>query len=981
MRRQLSGKKILSASTLLFASLTAFGCVGDKDAPSAGLPPQNVSITISPKVLTLPTGGEHQFSTSVSGSGNTTVNWTILEGAVGGVISSTAAGNDEKTPDGTFQNKGLYTAPISPGIYHIVATSQIDPSKTATATVTVSTALNASFGSNGTAERVAFGGIDTIKAMAVQSDGKLVVGGESLDGTRTNFALARYLPDGSIDPSFGLNGIVMTDFGGSAVINALAIQADGKIVAGGNTDTFQFSAFALARYHTDGTLDTTFGPSSNGKITARPGSLDNRLNALELQGDKILVGGVSFQPLATFVSGGKDTFTLMRFQADGSVDTTFGTDGNGIVKTLFENMSGTKLASEMITLAIQPTGEIVAGGWAVVAGQDFALARYDSNGNLDTSFSGDGMVITSISTGIEQVNALMFQPTGEIVAGGFALNFFALVRYDASGNLDTSFNGSGILTTSIGSGGSASIHSLFFDSNRITAGGISFNGINNSEFTLARYDLTGTLDATFGAGGIVTTPVSTGVDGIQAMQLASDKILAAGFSSDGPRVNFALARYDAANGNLDTGFDTDGLATTAIGSGSEEINALAIQATGEIIAAGFSFGINNIKNKAFALTRYDAGGSLDTSFGPLGRVTTSISGGVNTGDDVINTVAIQTDGKIVVGGSARPVTTHDFALARYLPNGTLDTTFGSTLSGVETLSNTAGDETINALALQSNGKIVVGGTALTGGNDNFIVGRYNANGTLDTSFATGGIATTQIGTGSSMAEAMVIQQSDGKIVLAGSSEVVRVENDGSQTTTFDFALARYNVDGSLDTNGDADPGTHFDTDGIVTTPIGTGNDFAKAIKIQADGKILVGGTIFSSTVPEQFALVRYNPDGSLDTGFGSNGIVITPFGSVDLPRGAQPFAMAIQASDGKILVGGFSTGMSTSRDFSLVRYNPDGTLDAGFGVDGIEISPFSTQIDEIHALTLLTDGTILAGGFLTDDNGENTDFHLAAYTP
>ncbi|VAX30947.1 hypothetical protein MNBD_NITROSPIRAE01-42 [hydrothermal vent metagenome] len=946
----MSRKKILPVIILLLLSLSVVGCMDDKNTPSSAISPQKVSVTINPETLTLPAGGERKFSASVSGSGNTAVDWIIQE----------AAG-------GTISNQGLYTAPLSPGTYHVVVNSKIDPSKTASAMITVSSTLNASFGTNGTVT-TAFGGIDTIKAMALQSDGKRVVGGASLDGTKTDFALARYHVNGTLDTSFGQNGVVTTSFGGSAGINALAIQADGKIVAGGNTDEFQNGAFALARYLADGTLDPTFGPSLSGKITTAPGSQNNRLNALKMQGNKILVGGVSLETPTGFVINAREVFTLMRFQADGSLDTTFGPDGNGTVKTLIANGS-----AEIMALEIQPNGEILAGGRFFLTVNNFVVARYDSNGSLDTSFSGDGIVVTSIGGGSEQVNALLIQPTGEIVAGGSSLNSFAIVRYTASGVEDTTFSGDGIVRTGIGSGGVERIHSLVFDTanNRIIAGGVSFNGANNSEFTLAGYDSVGTLDSGFGTGGIVTTPISAGADGIQAMHLESETIIATGFASNSPRIDFALARYDI-NGVLETGastlgFDPTGFVTTAIGGGSDEINTLAVQADGKIIAAGSSFGINNVKNKDFSLARYEADGSLDTTFGVSGRVTTGISGTQSTGHDVIHAIAIQpVDGKIVVGGSAfqgNIGASDDFALARYMPDGTLDTSFGTSLNGIETRISTVGNEVINGLALQSDNKIVVAGTAFTGSNHNFIVGRYNTNGTLDTGFATSGIGTTQIGMGNSFAEAMVMQNND-MFLLAGS-----VGNG----TNFDFALARYNANGSLDAT--------FGNNGIVTTPIGTGHDFAKTIKIQADGKILVAGTVFSAALPGQFALARYNANGSLDTGFGNNGIVMTPLGNTQTPRAAHVFDLAIQTSDGKIIAGGFSSGVVNSRDFTFIRYNTNGTVDTSFGVDGIEISPFSPQIDEIHALDVLSDGTILAGGLISNDNGENTNFHLAAYTP
>lgn len=942
MGTRLSNGLAPSFIVLSLVMLALSGCISDNTPPASDVTPQPLSIQVSPSASALPTGGETKFSASVSGSGNTAVTWSIQEGAAGGAV----------TP------KGDYTAPASTGTYHVIATSQADPNKSASATIMVSSALDAAFGATGKMS-TAIGGIDTINALEIQADGKILVAGASLNGVKTDFALARYMSDGTLDSTFGTNGIVVTPLGGSAEINALSIQPDGKIIAGGDTDTISSSAFALARYHANGTLDISFGHFGSGIVTETPGVIDNRLNALKLQGDKILVGGISSVPIDTTIpSGIRTAFTLMRFQANGSVDSLFGPNGDGIVKTVVQP-SGTKLSGEINALALQSTGEIVVAGRVFPggsAGQNVAVLRYDSNGTLDTTFGTGGFVNTDIASN-EQTHTLLIQPDGKILVGGSAQNSFALLRYTTTGVLDTTFDTDGIVTTTIGSGGTASIRSFFFDNNQITVGGISFNGANNSEFTLARYSVSGALDTTFGTGGILRTSVSTGLDEMHAMQRVSGKIVAAGFAADGLRVNFALARYDATTGGLDPAFGTGGLVTTAIGNGDDEIKALAVQTDGKIIAAGFSFGANNVRNKDFALARYDANGVLDTSFGVSGRAITSIS----SGHDVIHALAVQPDGKIIVGGTAfsgGANGTDDFALARYNTNGGLDTTFGSNFNGVVQLANSTGHERIHAVALQGDGKIVVAGEAFTGSNYRFILARYLSSGSLDTGFGTNGIATTQIGSGSSFGKAMLIQP-DGKILLAGTSD------SGSD---FDFALARYNTNGSLD--------TAFGTDGIVTTPVGTGHDFANEMKLQADGRIVLAGVTFSDSAPEQFALVRYNTDGTPDTGFGSSSIVTT-----SIQQGSQPFALAIQPSDGKIVAGGFSIGTLNNRDFTLVRYLTTGTLDPDFAQGGIEISPFSSGMDEIHALAVLSDGKILAGGGAEHGSRGGMDFHLARYTP
>ena len=169
------------------------------------------------------------------------------------------------------------------------------------------------------------------------------------------------------------------------------------------------------------------------------------------------------------------------------------------------------------------------------------------------------------------------------------------------------------------------------------------------------------------------------------------------------------------------------------------------------------------------------------------------------------------------------------------------------------------------------------------------------------------------------------------------------------------------------------------TNGIVTTPIGTGHDLANVLALQSDGKIVVGGGTLTGDPKGVFALARYNADGSLDTSFGGNGIVTTLVGAAG-NNDSQITALSIQ-SDGKIVAGGFVLNVKNSRDFAIARYNTDGSLDTTFGASGKEISPFSTSIDEVHGLTLQSDGKIIAAGVAFNSNNTNADFIAARYHP
>lgn len=909
---------------LILATGFLSGCLEDKVAPESDVEPTVVAVSVSPATLTLPTGGSAVFTASLTGSGNTVVNWSIQEGSSGGSVSS----------------KGLYTAPDFSGTFHVVATSVVDPEKIATATVVVSSLLDATFGLNGKVQ-TAFGGNDRVNALKLQSDGKILAAGFSLNGTKNNFALVRYNADGSLDTSFGLNGKVTTDLGSASEAQAMAIQTDGKIVLGGFVLTGIKSKFALVRYHRDGTLDTAFGVG--GQVTTSVGSTSGsggKMRALVIQSDgKIVAGGFSFLS--------QNDFTLSRYNTNGALDTTFGT--GGVVRTDFGG-------SELNGLALQTDGKIVASGFAgglTNPGlRDFALARYSVNGTLDMSF-GTGGKVSVIENRAQESKSLLIQANGKILAGGYSANpsnnDFALARFNSDGSLDTTFDNDGKVTTTIGSG-SEQVNSLHVLSDgKIVAVGYSSNGTDN-DFALARYNANGTLDTAFDGDGKLTTAIGSGADEARGLLIQSDgKIVAGGFTLSSLRTDFALARYNT-DGSLDSTFDVDGSLTTTIGDGNDEIKAIGVQSNGNVIAAGSAFGVAGNLNNDFALARYNSGGILD------GRTSTAIG----TKDDIAQALVIQSDDKIVVGGVAFMTSTNDFALVRYLADGTLDTTFDT--DGKLTTAIGTGNDAINALALQGDGKIVAAGTAFIGVNNNFALARYTSAGVLDTTFDGDGKLSTAVGTGSSFGKAVQVQ-SDGKILVAG------MASNGSD---FDFALVRYNTNGSLDTT--------FDTDGMVMTPVGSGHDVANAMMIQSDGKILVVGGTITGTPAGVFSIVRYNTDGSLDSGFGLGGIVTAVIGDAG-NNDSQALAVLAQ-SDGKIVVGGFVYSVENNRDFALARFLADGSLDPTFGTGGKEISPLGAGIDEVHGLLIQSvDGKIVAGGAVFNANNENSDFALTRYLP
>jgi len=390
--------------------------------------------------------------------------------------------------------------------------------------------LDASFGTGGRVITNIEGNFDFARGVVVQPGGKIIAAGVALGDRGSDFGLTRYNSDGSLDASFGANGIVTTDFGGSFEgAWSVAIRADGKIVAAGLTSISGVTKFALARYNIDGRLDASFG--TGGRVTTGfPGAsvANGFCVALQPDGKVVVAGWTNFD-------GGAD-FALARYDSAGTLDASFGTGGRVI--TAFADSQG---LAGVFSIALQPDGKIVAAGGAKLDGKyDFTLARYNSNGTLDAGFGTGGRVVTDFGGSDDGAEAVALQQDGKIVAAGFARGVdFALARYNGDGTLDTSFGTGGRVITDFAGFSDTAYAVAVQPDGKIVASGSA--GIINTgfDFALARYNRDGTLDASFGK---VTTDFAAGTDQAFAVAVQADgKIVAAG-QSDGRR---ALARYEA----------------------------------------------------------------------------------------------------------------------------------------------------------------------------------------------------------------------------------------------------------------------------------------------------------------------------------------------------------------------------------------------------------------------------------------------------
>ena len=367
------------------------------------------------------------------------------------------------------------------------------------------------------------------------------------------------------------------------------------------------------------------------------------------------------------------------------------------------------------------------------------------------------------------------------------------------------------------------------------------------------------------------------------------------------------------NGSLDLSFSGDGKQTVAFdlnGFKADVATNVAIQSDGKIVVVGYVD--QGSGDYDFAVARLNPDGSLDSSFSGDGKQTVAFDLSSNV-RDVAGAVAIQSDGKIVVVGTAeRSSGNSDFAVARLKSDGTLDNTFSG--DGKQIVAFDLGDDRddeANDVAIQSDGKIVVVGTARRGVSDtDFAVARLNANGILDNSFSGDGKQTIPFQSGYDTANGVAIQ-ADGKIVVVGTSDQATI----IATANYDIAVARLKTDGTLDSSfsGDGKQIIAFD----LNSEDEDDEDGAKGVAIAADGKIVVVGYAQKDVFNFDFAVVRLNANGTLDATFDGDGKRVVAF---DL-GGAQfdaAYDVAIQ-SDGKIVVVGSIGGAASNQDFGIIR--------------------------------------------------------------
>ena len=809
----------------------------------------------------------------------------------------------------------------------------------------------------------------SVVCIAVQSDGKAVIGGTfasfpipnvAADATVTRTVrnrLARVNTDGTIDATFDPNA--------NSIVNTLAIQSDGKILVGGAFTTFQPNGAAdwtlrkyAARLNADGTLDATF----NLDLDERSG---NNVTLLRLQADgKILMCGgfLSLQPIGATARINRSHF--IRLNAAGTLDAAFNPAASG------------PAPGTINTIAIQVDGKIVvAGAFADLGGASTPnIARFTPEGTLDTGFSR--------ATGADgAINAVALRPN----TAGLTPQLPGFAWLDATGALRTTFRpGSNVQLS-----GQVSCFAFQTDGSLILGGSFS-NLAGGTTNNLIRFNPDGSLDTSF-------TPAPDGpVDAIW-VQLNGRILIAGGFTNVSATLRNRVARLNS-DGSLDA-FDPNA---------NGRVSTVMEQPNGQILLAGqfttlqpngftnttttTATSTANDKNSTTTVTNADGSTTTTTVTVASGTTTTTIVNSKGqtpvtrnylarvTGDgdidtafnpnpgSVVNAVVVQSDGKIVFGGLFTTVAPTVTTTTTTTPNagsstttktnadGSTTTTTISTTSGTTTTSVTTSstrnflarvnaadgsldttydpnpNAAVNALALQPDGKVLVGGQfTLMGTTPRNNIARINTDGGTDAAFDPN--ANAQV--------TAIAVQPDGRILLSGAFTTIQPAGAAALTRS---GLARVTAAGALDSAFDPNP-----------------NGFVIALGGRSDGSVLLTGT-FTALQPGGVmyvggafgnlggiaarGLVALNSDGSAYSGFAPN-----PNGDVN--------ALLIQP-DGKLVVGGTFTNIAGATRNRIARFNADGTLDTAFNPN---------LSGAVRSLALQPDGKILAGGAFTGASG------------
>jgi uncharacterized delta-60 repeat protein len=722
----------------------------------------------------------------------------------------------------------------------------------------------------------------SLRDLALAPDGKIV----GLAATASDSFLFRLNTDGTLDtdtdsvPSshFDHDGIAHLNFGNhSEFWNRIAVAADGSVVAVGNvTPTVSDSPVAaVARFTPLGVADTSFDGDGLRTVSLGTALSSGQDIGIDPNTGRIVItstarGGASFQPAVA---------VARLLPADGALDNSF--SGDGKVLVLLDQDGGAPIA-----MVVQPNGKIV-----IAARHDIQtnavdrpmFLRFTSGGVLDSTFASGG-ILESTATDSLDPRTLLAAGGGSLVSTATGFGGLGVMRITSGGVLDSTFGTGGVVRQG-GPGDGSSIKAALTTGGSILLLGEATLGAAASDLFVLKLTSSGAPDDTFAAG--VKAQLHDFGNGTAANAVAvagSGRILLAGGRQTDSGRDFVI-RGVLPNGYSDPTFGFNGETAVDFGTTSEEAFAVAPAGGGQVVAAGCA-DCDGIAPD-FAVARFDADGQPDGSFGTDGLV--RLTFGTNLAENA-TAVAVQGNGKVVVAGSV----SGDFAVARLTTTGLPDNSFSGDGKVRTDITSGSGDGAADVV-IQGDGKILVAGTRAVGGSTRFAIVRYTSGGVLDTTFSGDGKQVLAVGPNNSEATSIMVRP-DGKIVIVGKAF------GGAQA---EIAIVRLLSNGA--------PDTTFSGDGRATIPIGSVDAIVADAALATGNKVVVGG--FNGN--GDLMIVRLTAAGALDTTFGGDGAEETQlFGAAD------GRSVAIQPSDGRILLAGESPNRLGIEEMALVRYNP-----------------------------------------------------------
>lgn len=750
---------------------------------------------------------------------------------------------------------------------------------------------------------------DTCNASIIQPDGKTLICGSTNDIFQTTIKfIVRFNTDGTLDSSFGYNGIKYLSLGNSFGVEKMQLLANGKILL--------CSQYSLIRLNSNGFYDTTFGTNGITAIASLPSSNTIFNKSMTLQNDgKIITVGYGMY------STNRD-FVLVRYNVDGTIDTTYGT--NGIAQ--FNLGTNYDYAFEAAT---QTDDKIIVTGHTSTTGttsfNDMVTIRVNTNGSLDTTFGNSGKVVYATSIISDSGRSVVIQPDGKIVVLVITNGHPAYFRYNTDGTLDTTLNGVGYKIDTINISGSGNPNSINFIKPKMVlldSGKFIISGTSNGDFALKKINADGSNDLTFGTNGLstynfntsdysnfvnVTNTGSIYTGGYTFLSTNISKIVTLEFNENGAYVNSSFFNLK---------------------SSGDAIAKMIEQTNGKIVVLDEASDLNNYPN--LTVRRYNSDGTPDNTFGIGGVVDTQKLGDIY-GDCLIKL----NDEKLAFSSM------NNRYIYRITSDGVLDSTFGT--NGLVDLSSIIiSGSSLDEIKQGPDNKIYVAfDNALSNGILDFGILRLLDNGTIDTTFGTNGIFHTRFDyfntADSNEAPSIMCFQSNGKLIVSGFLS-------DNTTTNVAIGILRINSNGTIDTS--------FGTAGkTIINPSTYYRNWPTTIICLNNDSFLLNASLqtYSTSIS---ATLKFNANGSLDTSFGTSGYVY------DLSYNND---MVLQ-TDGKILKG----GENQNTHFSTTRYNTDGTIDISFGNNGYLNTPINNY-SQINSLLLTQNGNLIAGGFSSTD--------------